>query len=185
MSLRRAAVEEAGGFNEAIGLVNRNGLGCEETELSIRIQARYPSEVFLYVPVARTTHHLDAPRTTRRYFVRRCYGEGVSKAAVAASVGAHRALATERTYTARVLPAGVARGLKQALSGHLSGLGAATMIVVGLATTTAGYLRGRLTAFQLSRHGPRPVEQVSSSPSHDADLHTVNHRLTHGFDNGK
>jgi GT2 family glycosyltransferase len=171
MSLRRAAIEEVGGFNEAIGLVKRNGLGCEETELSIRIRARYPGEVLLYVPAARTTHHLDAPRTARRYFVRRCYGEGLSKAAVAASVGADRALMTERTYTARVLPAGVARGLKEMVFGHLSGLGTATMIVLGLATTTAGYLSGRLTALQFRRRGPRAVEQLSSSPSHDVDPH--------------
>ena len=183
LSLRRTVFEATGGFNETIGRKENALPGGEETELSIRIQARYPNALLLYVPAALTTHHLYALRTTRRYFIHRCYGEGLAKAAVAESVGANRALAIERPYTARVLPAGVARGLKKAVFGDVSGLGTATMIVLGLATTTAGYLRGRLTALQLRRRGPRAVQQLSSSPSHGLDPHLIDHRPTHGFSN--
>jgi hypothetical protein len=43
-----------------------------------------------------------------------------------------------------VLPAGVARGLKQTVRGQPAGLARSAAIVVGVLTTALGYLRGRL-----------------------------------------
>lgn len=150
MSFRRSVFEEVGGFNEAMGRIGSTPLGCEDTDFSIRVRFRYPEAELLYVTQALVSHHVESNRATPYYFFRRCYAEGLSKALVTKSVGASSGLATERSYVGRVLPRGVARGLKQAFARDLSGLGTATMIVLGLTTTVAGYLRGRLAALHES-----------------------------------
>ena len=60
---------------------------------------------------------------------------------VAQHVGLADGLASERHYTVRTLPAGVARGLGDMVR-HAGPLGTAraAAIVVGLATTTAGFV---------------------------------------------
>ena len=57
--------------------------------------------------------------------------------------GSERGLQSERDYTRRVLPAGVARGLGDLVGrGDLDGLRRSAAIVAGLATTVAGYAAG-------------------------------------------
>jgi hypothetical protein len=96
------------------------------------------------VPSARVRHVVPSQRADWRYFGRRCWAEGVSKAQVARHRGADSALESERAYVRRTLPAGVALGLRDALRGDPSGLGRAAAIVGGLALTVCGYVRGRL-----------------------------------------
>jgi GT2 family glycosyltransferase len=144
MSFRRRVFEEVGGFNESMGRVGSTPLGCEDTDFSIRVRAKYPDAELLYVKQALVSHHIESFRTTRKYFFRRCYAEGLSKALVTQSVGASSGLETERMYVGRVLPRGVARGLRDTFLTDLGGLQRATMITLGLGTTIAGYLRGRL-----------------------------------------
>jgi hypothetical protein len=96
-------------------------------------------------------------RARRRYLVSRCWAEGRSKALLAHAVGASPALASERAYATHVLPAGVARGLGDALRGDRTGLGRAASIATALAVTVAGYLFGRLVPLTRT-HGPsRPT----------------------------
>ena len=144
MSVRRTAMTELGGFAEDMGRVGSLPLGCEETDLCIRLRQRWPSARIVFEPAARVLHLVPAQRLTWRYFRARCFAEGLSKAQVAARVGSERALASERIYTLRVLPRGVARGLGDACRGDLAALGRAAAIIAGLATTSAGYARGRL-----------------------------------------
>ena len=95
-----------------------------------------------------------------RYFRSRCYAEGLSKAQVTASVGAGDGLATERRYTTRVLPAGVARGVAEALQGDRAGLGRAGAIVAGVTATVAGYavgLAGQQAQQRWRRRARRPL----------------------------
>jgi glycosyltransferase involved in cell wall biosynthesis len=127
-------------------------LGCEETEFSIRLRQRFPGAVLLYEPRAVIWHKVPAARARWRYFAARCYAEGLSKASVARSVGAADALASERTYVRRVLPAGVARGLRDALRGRPSGLRRAAAIVGGLGATVAGYAAGTLARARRRRY---------------------------------
>ncbi|MHB1553077.1 MAG: glycosyltransferase family 2 protein [Acidimicrobiales bacterium] len=143
-SVRRSVFEEVGGYNEVLGRIGSIPVGCEDTEFCIRVRNRFPDAVFLYVTPARAEHHIDEARARLRYFVRRCYGEGLSKAAVTRSVGTTSGLATERAYVAHVLPAAVSLGLKRAARGELAGLARASAIVLGLAATSVGYLRGTL-----------------------------------------
>jgi glucosyl-dolichyl phosphate glucuronosyltransferase len=143
MAFRRDTLRTVGGFIDGIGRVGAVPLGCEETELSIRARRATGGKV-LHVPDARVHHQVTAARVTWRYFVSRCWSEGRSKALVAAQVGSAAALASERSYVTRVLPRGVLRGLRDAVSGNHDGLARAVAILIGLAVTTAGYALERL-----------------------------------------
>jgi GT2 family glycosyltransferase len=142
MSFRREVFARAGGFEESLGRVGATPLGCEETEFCIRAARALPGGRVMLEPAARVHHEVPAGRTTWSYFRSRCYSEGLSKAAVARLAGAERGLASERRYVSRVLPAGVARGVGDAVSGRPSGLVRASAILTGLALTTVGYLSG-------------------------------------------
>jgi len=155
MSFRREVFADVGDFTVGMGRVGKVPVGCEETELCIRIHQRRPDAVILYDPGVRVLHSMSADRRRWRYFRTRCYGEGLSKALVADHVGSSDGLASERTYVARVLPRGVARGCADAARGDLAGLGRAGAIVAGLAIVAAGYGRGRLTAASRRRRDHR------------------------------
>jgi cellulose synthase/poly-beta-1,6-N-acetylglucosamine synthase-like glycosyltransferase len=144
MAFRRAAILEAGGFRSGIGRLGRLPIGGEETELCIRIRQAHPEGLIVHVPGARVHHRVPAGRGTWQYFRERCYQEGRSKARIATLVGAGSALASERRYTFRALPAGVLAGLRDALRGDVTGLERSVAIAAGLAFTTAGYVAGRV-----------------------------------------
>ncbi|TIC79363.1 glycosyltransferase family 2 protein [Nocardioides sp. GY 10127] len=144
MGFRRDALAVVGGFAGAVGRVGDLPVGCEETELAIRVAERLPEGRVLLARDARVRHRVGSARLEPRYFVRRCYWEGVSKAVVSGRVGAGAALETERSYVVRTLPAAVGAGLGEAARGDLTGLGRSGAVAVGLLATGAGYLRGRL-----------------------------------------
>jgi GT2 family glycosyltransferase len=143
MAFRRSALTDAGGFVDGIGRVGSVPLGCEETELAIRLRSR-TGGVIVHAPAARVHHRVDPSRATWRYLISRCWAEGLSKALVARHTGTAAALASERRYALRTLPRGVIAGIGSAIGGDLHGLLRALAIPAALATTTAGYLRGRL-----------------------------------------
>jgi glycosyltransferase involved in cell wall biosynthesis len=170
MSFRRAVFADAGGFAEHLGRIGNTPLGCEETELCIRVQAANPGGLLLFEPAARVRHHVSSDRLSWRYLRRRCFAEGLSKAAVSAMVGQDQALSTERGYAARVLPAAVLRELAAAVGSrggdrahHLLG---ASAVVVGLGATALGYARGRLGSARAAAPAPRLTlqEPVGATP---------------------
>jgi GT2 family glycosyltransferase len=146
MSFRRRALEIAGGFSAGMARRGRHPLGVDDTELCIRVRRSVPGCVLVYAPEARARHRVPASRETWRYFWRRCLAEGKAKSALVAVAGAGESLSSERRYVARVLPAGVARGLRDAFM-RRDGAGAAraVAIIVGLVGTSAGYATGRLS----------------------------------------
>jgi hypothetical protein len=88
---------------------------------------------------------VDPARAGWRYFLRRCYAEGLSKAQVARLRGARDALATERAYTLRVLPLGLIGALREAVRRRRPAQAlAAAAIVAGLSATTVGYAAGQV-----------------------------------------
>ncbi|MGW4564318.1 glycosyltransferase [Streptomyces sp. NPDC004561] len=146
-SFRRTAFEAAGGFATGIGRDgDRRPLGCEETELCIRLTRARPDAVLLIDDRAVIHHRVPEPREHFGYFRTRAYAEGLSKALVARSVGADKGLESERRYTTRVLPAGVAHGLRDALLGRPGGAGRAGAIVAGVLTAAGGYVVGSVRA---------------------------------------
>ena len=144
-SYRREVFDVAGGFRTNIGrAAGKRPLGCEETELCIRIRKLRPDAVLLFENQAVIHHLIPAIRCRLSYFTSRCYAEGLSKALVAASVGAQDGLSTERSYSSRTLPRGVVRGLGQAMHGDLWGAARGSAIVIGLAAAVAGYAVGSI-----------------------------------------
>jgi GT2 family glycosyltransferase len=138
MSFRREAFEAVGKF--------RLGYGCDETEFCIRLQQHWPQKILLYKPQAKVYHHVDPNRARWRYFCSRCYFEGGSKAVVSWLLGPRDGLASERSYTLRILPRGVIHGLADTiLHRDKAGLARAGAIIAGLAITTLGYLMGRIS----------------------------------------
>jgi GT2 family glycosyltransferase len=144
MAFRREALDAAGGFRDGIGRVGRVPLGCEETELCLRIGARLRGARIVYDPDAVVAHRVPAARARCRYFAARCWAEGLSKAVVTRLAGARHGLASERRHAVTALPVGVAAGLRDVRRGDPAGALRAATIVAGLAITTAGYVRGRL-----------------------------------------
>src|SRR5205823_50969 len=79
-------------------------VGCEETELCIRALQQSPGRMLVYEPEARVGHQVPAARGRLRYFLSRCFAEGLSKAAVVELRGSRVGLESERRYALCVLP---------------------------------------------------------------------------------
>ncbi|MGW8886216.1 glycosyltransferase family 2 protein [Streptomyces sp. NPDC055749] len=146
-SFRRTAFDTAGGFAVGIGRDgDKRPLGCEETELCIRLTRVKPDAVLLIDDRAVIHHKVPSAREHFDYFLLRTYAEGLSKARVTRHVGVGKGLESERRYTTHVLPAGAVRGLRDALLGRRGGAGRAGAIVAGVASAAAGYAVGVLQA---------------------------------------
>lgn len=142
MSFRKSAFDDVGGFAEQMGRIGERLMACEETEFSIRLKQANPDAIILYQPSSQVEHHVGQRRSTLRYFVRRCWGEGTSKAEVARRVSRWQALSSEGHYASQVLPRGIWRGLHDSFVGDLWGAARSAVIVLGLAATAAGYCAG-------------------------------------------
>jgi GT2 family glycosyltransferase len=160
MSFRRAVFDAVGGFDTGTGRIGRDAAGCEETEFSIRATEGTPGARIVLEPAALCRHAVPADRLTRRYFRRRCIAEGRSKAVVSSLAGPGPALASERVYVRRTLPAGVLRGLRDVVSGDVSGAARAWMIMEGAAVTAGSYLLTRRRIGTRTRKTPRETENV-------------------------
>jgi GT2 family glycosyltransferase len=146
MSFRRNLLLALGGFHTALGRIGTRPLGCEETELCIRMQRRHPDCVLLYEPAAQVWHSVPASRGRWSYFRSRCYAEGLSKAAVSRLAGANQALSSERSYLSRTITRGITRCLAHVLRGRTSGITMALVMVAGVTMTALGYAIGRTQA---------------------------------------
>ena len=144
MAFRREALGAVDGFHSGIGRDRGLPMGCEETEISIRLRQQQPGARIVYEPAAHVRHLVTPGRGTWNYFFTRCWAEGRSKALLTDLVGSGDGLSSERTYATRTLPLGVLRGLRDAAGGDAGGLGRAAAITGGLLVTAAWYLRGML-----------------------------------------
>ncbi len=141
MSFRREVFPVVGGFQDALGRVAAHPVGCEETDLCIRIRQYWPYGILLYEPQSIVRQVVPTSRENWRYFLARCFFEGRSKAQLARLVGSHAGLSSERSYTLRTLPSGMLLGLYDAIArGNWYGIARASAILVGLCYTTLGYL---------------------------------------------
>jgi GT2 family glycosyltransferase len=154
MSFRREVFDTVGGFTDGLGRVGSRPLGCEETELGIRLRQWRAGVRLVYEPAAVVRHRVTTDRMAWRYFCSRCYAEGLSKAMVSRLVGARDALDTERRYVRSVLPRAMVRGLDPRQQHRSAGIARVGAMVAGLALATAGYARGTL-ASRLVRRGGR------------------------------
>jgi glucosyl-dolichyl phosphate glucuronosyltransferase len=142
MSLRTASAISAGGFFSAVGRAGGKLRNCEETELAIRLAVKQPGSLIIYNPMAAVDHNVGPERVLFRYFVRRCWHEGLSKATVVMVTGARVGLVAERRQVTSVLPVAMLRDLKQSMTGDLCGIGRVGAILTGLAAATSGFVFG-------------------------------------------
>ena len=144
MSFRREVFEQLGGFTTRLGRIGKS-LGCEETELCIRIGEHAPSRTLVYDPEMKVHHRVPRDRSSWKYFLSRCYSEGSSKAELARLAGGDRGLASERAYALRTLPTGIWNEIKAGRPAR------AIAISVGFLVTVVGFgsavlFRGRPSA---------------------------------------
>ena len=84
MAFRRDVFNEVGDFNGGIGRVGDKPVGCEETELCIRLRQRWPHASIRFQPAANVRHkvpdsrarfgisdHDALPKAARRRWLRR------------------------------------------------------------------------------------------------------------------
>ena len=150
MAFRRQAVIDLGGFEVGLGRTASRPLGCEETELCIRLRQADDTARILLEPEARIRHRVPEQRTTWNYFFDRCRAEGNSKAYVVGLVGSDDGLESERSYVTSVLPKAVLRALGGIPSSPVDSAKKVVALVGGLLATAGGYgemkLKSRKTA---------------------------------------
>ena len=142
MSVRTRPALEVGAFDASLGRSAKAPRGCEETELAIRLTASRPESVILYVPPAAVNHHVGRERLRFAYFLRRCWHEGLSKAAVVRLAGSAVGLERERRHVALVIPAALLRDLRCFATGDPGALKRMTVALAGLSMAAAGYFVG-------------------------------------------
>lgn len=170
MSMRKSILAATGGFREAFGCdrdtsPSRNkskwfyhSAGDEETEFCIRVSQQFPGSVWLYAALAVVHHKVSVDRTRLKYFLWRCYDEGLGKASLVKLHSTSTGLSSERTYTFKVLPVGVARGFAETFFRlQPAGVCRAGAIVIGLGMTTIGYLIGSISSRITDRQGTNQV----------------------------
>lgn len=146
MCLSREMFDAVGGFSHHLGRTRGTlPMGGEETEICIRAKRAFPLGVFLFDDKALTRHNVRGERLTWRYFTRRCYAEGISKARLANLSRSMESLTTERDFCVKVLPRAFARALGSGILKFDSGqVGCAFAIAVGLGCAMAGFVVGKL-----------------------------------------
>ena len=144
MSFRRDVFDRVGGFDENAGRIGLLPLGCEETELCIRLGQQLPGSRIVFEPAAVVNHRVTPARTTWAYLRERAYSEGISKAAISRLVGSGAATETERSYLSRVVPRAVLTEVGGVVRGRSSGISGVAGIVLAVAATGFGFLRGKL-----------------------------------------
>ena len=162
MAFRREVFEWLGGFDPAVGRLGTLPIGAEETELCLRTRQAFPAAGIILVPGAEVSHAVPAARGRVSYFIRRCFYEGVSKAAVR-DLASGDALSIERDYVLRTLTSGVARRFGRAIRldhplDALAGIGA---LGTGAFAAATGYAIGRFTRRVPSRTA-EPTETESN-----------------------
>jgi hypothetical protein len=144
MSMRTVSALQAGGFDVSVGRVGGRPAGCEETELAIRLTAGRPSAAVFYVPTAAVDHHVGPERLRLRYFLSRCWHEGISKASVVKLAGAAAGLERERRHVAVVIPRAALTSLRESVTGNPAAFGRFLALLAGVAAVTGGFASGRL-----------------------------------------
>jgi GT2 family glycosyltransferase len=154
LAFRRQSILDVGGFGHGLGRIGTHPLGCEETELSIKIKQVAPLAKIMYEPQSVVRHRVTPERTNMTYLRRRSYYEGISKAILARRVGQKDSLSSESKYLTQVLPKALIRELAQI--GRGGGI-RATAIVTSVVATVAGYAVGRVVN-PTSDAAPEPVQ---------------------------
>jgi GT2 family glycosyltransferase len=144
MAIRRIGFDLVGAFSTGVGRLGTVPVGCEETEWCIRLKQASPESRVVRQTASVVNHLVPQSRQTLKYFVRRCYHEGRSKAWLAGTVGASDSLKSERSYVGKALTAGARNAVVDAVHGDLAALGRLVLLPLGVICAGVGYVRVRL-----------------------------------------
>ena len=147
MSVRRAALIDAGGFSPRLGRRGRSLLSSEERDLFERVWAR--GGHIRYEPAALILHRMLAERITRRWLLRRGWAQGRSNARIRA--GQHPVTRGELFAICREEATHATRGLRGVAS---SARRRDTSAVLAEVARRAGHVSGAFE--QLWLHASRP-----------------------------
>lgn len=156
MAIRRDVFRRVGGFTAGIGRVGTVPLGCEETELCIRYTQQRPEHRFVLARGALVHHRVPPSRLTTKYFLSRCWAEGLSKAAVSTLVGAHNGLSAERRHLMGAIPRDALSAVGSLRADPRNAAKRLALTVLGSLVAAGGLVRGTLAV----RRTPLHVEPV-------------------------
>lgn len=151
MAIRRRVFDMVGGFRDDFGKVGMRSRP-EDTDLCLRAAAKHADGVWVYEPMGAAGHRVPMERASLRYFAYRCFMEGWGKAELAELNGVGASTSSERRYTGRILPAGFARGVREACQGDVSGAWRSLTIATGFAVVVIGYLVGSMALVARGRY---------------------------------
>ena len=137
MAFRHEALIATDGFDVRLGRVGSNAAGCEETELCLRLSRG--GDRVLYEPKATVLHHIDTGRLTPRYFIRRCWAEGRSKALIRRTRGGGT-LGPERQFAVDALRRSFRNGAGAIIRRDATGIARAAATLGGLCTTGLAFV---------------------------------------------
>jgi glycosyltransferase involved in cell wall biosynthesis len=142
---RRDIFTRFGGFNPNLGRTATGLAGCEETELCLRVRHQSRGLRFIHEPGSQIYHRVPRERQKVAYVIKRCLGEGRSKAILLALVGGSgHPLGHEARYLTRVVPTGIAAGIRDLLRGDGWGLIRAPILTLAAGSTIAAYATTRV-----------------------------------------
>jgi len=149
MSFRRKVFETIGYFESHLGRLGRKMLGSEEAEFSMRLLRGFPESRIIYDPSAVVYHKVPKNRQTLRYFVKRCFYEGVSKRLMSAfDLEGGIGLSFERHYLKYLLKVAIPSRIKQIhkWKNFLQLL----MLLLSISLVLAGYLAATLSLLRIN-----------------------------------
>jgi glycosyltransferase involved in cell wall biosynthesis len=141
MAVRRGVFEKAGGFRDELAKVASKSRP-DDTDLCLRAAVVQESGVWIYEPAALASHWVPKERAAFKYFVYRCYNEGVGKGALAAFNGLGVSTSVERRYIRHDLSGALGRYSGGLLTGQFSDASRIAATVAGLAVAVVGFLVG-------------------------------------------
>jgi len=159
-AFRSELFETVGGFHAGLGRRGRRPLGCEETELCVRARRQRPDWRIELVEGAVIHHRVWPDRERLRYFLSRCYHEGLSKA-VLRKLTDNDATDVERSYLRRTLTRGIARELRAAARAPSRSLGRVAAMCAGVGVAAAGFVVG---CFETLETQPTNVDPEVARP---------------------
>lgn len=140
MCISRTTFLDLGGFDTSLG--TGIGLAGEEAEFFLRLKKKWPDAQIIYDPLAVVRHRVPVAKTRWRYFLRRCYQEGMGKGYIARIQPLGQGvLSSESRHLRRLLlravPSRLARFWRPAALTQVAA------IALCIAAVGTGYLMGR------------------------------------------
>lgn len=145
MAFRAEVFERVGGFATELGRVGKIPLGCEETELGLRVN--HDGGRIVLADDSLVDHFVPLERATLGYVLRRCYAEGISKSVVrrlAAGDARDGALGPERRYLLDLARAVLRAPLDARRGRSAAAVARIGVVPLALAASAAGFARGGL-----------------------------------------